>query len=324
MAKKRIISGLRPTGKMHLGNYLGTVSNWPAYQKDYECFFMVADWHALTTEYPHPEKIKDYTIEMLKDWLALGLEPDQSTIFVQSAVKEHIELYLLLSMFVPLPWLERNPTYKELLAEREDETLKTYGFLGYPVLQAADILIYKANLVPVGVDQLPHIELTREIARRFNFLYQNFFPIPEPKLTQVPKLIGTDGRKMSKSYQNCIYLSDEPEELKVKIKSMITDPARKRRFDQGHPEVCSIFQYHLIFNLPQTEEIRTDCESAKIGCTDCKNNLLQIIIEHLAPFREKRKALLNQEIKEIMAEGNCKAQKYAQQTLAEVKEIMKF
>lgn len=324
MLKKRIVSGLRPTGKMHLGNFLGTVSNWLDYQENYNCFFMIADWHALTTEYKQPQKIKNFSLEMLKDWLSLGINPEKSTIFIQSEVRAHLQLYLLLSMITPLPWLERNPTYKDLLTERKDEDLRTFGFLGYPVLQAADILIYKANIVPIGLDQLPHIELTREIAKRFNFLYKEIFPLPEHKLTEIPKLIGTDGRKMSKSYDNCIYLSDEPDDLKKKIKNMITDPARIKKSDLGHPNVCSVFQYQQIFNKNNILQIKQDCENANIGCINCKENLASIIINFFADFREKRKEIKLEKIKEIIEYGNSKANQEAEKVLKEINEIIQF
>ncbi|MFH1613184.1 MAG: tryptophan--tRNA ligase [bacterium] len=324
MLKKIIVSGLRPTGKMHLGNFLGTVSNWFDYQKDYKCFFMIADWHALTTEYKQPQKIKSLSLEMLKDWLSLGINPEKSTIFIQSQVKAHLQLYFLLSMITPLPWLERNPTYKDLLTERKDEDLRTFGFLGYPVLQAADILIYKANIVPVGLDQLPHIELTREIAKRFNFLYKEIFPLPESKLTETSKLLGIDGRKMSKSYNNCIYLSDEPKDLKKKIKNMITDPARIKKSDLGHPDVCSVFQYQQIFNKYNVLQIKQECENATIGCVDCKENIASIIINFFAEFREIRKEIKLEQIEEIIEHGNSKAQKEAEKVLKEVNEVMQF
>jgi len=228
-AKKRILSGMRPTGKLHLGNFYGALYNWVSLQEDYECFYFVADWHAMTTEYEDAQEIRNYIPEMLMDWLAVGLDPEKSTLFVQSALPEHAELYLIFAMFTPVPWLERNPTYKDQVQELAHKDLATYGFLGYPVLQAADILMYKAHGVPVGVDQVPHVEMTREIARRFNHFYQPIFPEPEALLTEIPKLTGTDGRKMSKSYNNCIYLSDTPEVIATKVRGMVTDTQRPFR-----------------------------------------------------------------------------------------------
>ena len=253
---KRILSGMRPTGKLHLGNYYGALYNWVRLQKDYECFYFVADWHALTTEYENAGNISGYIPEMLMDWLAVGLDPDKSTLFVQSALPEHAELYLIFGMFTPVPWLERNPTYKDQVQELSHKDLATYGFLGYPVLQAADILMYKAQGVPVGVDQVPHVEMTREIARRFNNFYQPIFPEPEALLTEVPKLTGTDGRKMSKSYDNCIYLSDPLEVVGKKVRAMVTDTQRPFRKDPGEPDRCLAFPFHRL-NLP-TEQARRD------------------------------------------------------------------
>ena len=246
MAHKRVLSGMRPSGKLHLGHFHGVLENWLRLQKEHECLFFVADWHALTTEYNNPSNIQDNIKEMVIDWLSCGIDPDKSTIFLQSAVKEHAELHLLLSMITPLSWLERNPTYKEQLEEVKDKDLHTYGFLGYPVLQTADIIIYKADMVPVGIDQAPHLELSREITRRFNFLYGKIFPEPQTLLTETPKLLGTDGRKMSKSYNNAIFLSDPPAVIEKKILPMMTDPARQRRTDKGNPELCPVYFLHKI------------------------------------------------------------------------------
>src|SRR5512145_3430187 len=240
---------MRPTGRLHLGNLHGALANWVNLQEsgDYDCFYFVADWHAITSEYNSTDCIKDNGVNMVVDWLAAGLDPQKSTLFVQSAVKEHAELFLLLSMITPLAWLQRNPTYKEMQAELTSKDLSTFGFLGYPVLQASDIIMYKAYGVPVGVDQLPHVELTREIARRFNFLYREVFPVPEPLLTEVPKLLGIDGRKMSKSYDNAIYICDEGDELKTKVSSMFTDPQRMRRKDPGNPDICNVYSFHQLY-----------------------------------------------------------------------------
>jgi len=326
---KRILSGMRPTGKLHLGNLHGALGNWVELQNSgkYDCFYFVADWHALTSEYSTTENIKDNTINMLIDWLSVGLDPHKSTLFVQSAIKEHAELFLLLSMITPLPWLERNPTYKEMKAELTSKDLSTFGFLGYPVLQAADIIMYKAYGVPVGVDQLPHVELTREIARRFNFLYREIFPIPEPLLTSVPKLLGMDGRKMSKSYDNSIYISDRGEVLQTKVSSMFTDPQRMRKKDPGNPEICNVFTFHGLYSDEETvKEIDAGCRKAAIGCTDCKKMLARRIAAELAPIHERMDYYTNHmnEIHEIIAEGNRKAERIAGQTLEEVRAAVKI
>mgnify|MGYP001452984537 FL=1 len=329
MVLKRILSGMRPTGKLHLGNLHGALGNWVDLQNSgkYDCFYFVADWHALTSEYSTTENIKDNTINMLIDWLSVGLDPQKSTLFVQSAIKEHAELFLLLSMITPLPWLERNPTYKEMKAELTGKDLSTFGFLGYPVLQAADIIMYKAYGVPVGVDQLPHVELTREIARRFNFLYREIFPIPEPLLTSVPKLLGIDGRKMSKSYDNSIYISDRGEVLQTKVSSMFTDPQRMRKKDPGNPEICNVFTFHGLYSDEETvKEIDAGCRKATIGCTDCKKMLARRIAAELAPIHERMDYYTNHmnEIHEIIAEGNRKAERIAGQTLEEVRTAVKI
>jgi tryptophanyl-tRNA synthetase len=329
LALKRILSGMRPTGKLHLGNLHGALGNWVELQNSgrYDCFYFVADWHAFTSEYSTTEGIKDNTVNMVIDWLACGLDPQKSTIFVQSAIKEHAELFLLLSMITPLSWLERNPTYKEMKEELANKDLSTFGFLGYPVLQAADIIIYKAYGVPVGVDQLPHVELTREIARRFNFLYQEIFPIPEPLLTSVPKLLGIDGRKMSKSYNNSIYISDHGKVLQEKVSSMFTDPQRKRKSDPGNPDICNVFNFHGLYSNPDmVKGIDTSCRKAAIGCTDCKKMLAQHIAEALAPVHERRDYYVNHmnEINGIIAEGNKKAAKIACRTMEEVRAAVKI
>jgi tryptophanyl-tRNA synthetase len=325
--KKRILSGMRPTGKLHLGNYYGALYNWVTLQKDYECFYFVADWHALTTEYEDAGNIRDYIPEMLMDWLAAGLDPEKSTFFVQSALPEHAELYLIFGMFTPVPWLERNPTYKDQVQELAHKDLATYGFLGYPVLQAADILMYKAHGVPVGVDQVPHVEMTREIARRFNHLYQPIFPEPEALLTEMPKLTGTDGRKMSKSYDNCIYLSDTTEVMAQKVRGMVTDTQRPYRKDPGEPDRCLAFPFHRL-NLPQEklDEIMVECRAAKLGCVDCKKMLAEALLANLAPIQDRRHYYENhpEEVKEILLTGNARARATARQTMAEVREAIAF
>jgi tryptophanyl-tRNA synthetase len=326
---KRILSGMRPTGKLHLGHLHGALGNWVELQNSgkYDCFYFVADWHALTSDYSTTEGIRDSAINMVVDWLSVGLDPQKSTLFVQSAIKEHAELFLLLSMITPLAWLERNPTYKEMKAELASKDLSTFGFLGYPVLQAADIIMYKAYGVPVGVDQLPHVELTREIARRFNFLYKEIFPIPEPLLTSVPKLLGIDGRKMSKSYDNSICISDRGKVLLSKVSSMFTDPQRMRKSDPGNPEICNVFTFHGLYSkLENVKEIDANCRTAAIGCTDCKKMLAQRIAEELAPIHERMDYYTNHmdEIDSIIAAGNKKATQIACQTMEEVRAAVKI
>ncbi len=318
---------MRPTGRLHLGNYFGALYNWVKLQQDYECFYFVADWHALTTEYEDAANIRDYIPEMLMDWLAVGLDPDKSTLFVQSALPEHAELFLIFGMFTPVPWLERNPTYKDQVVELSHKDLATYGFLGYPVLQAADILMYKAHGVPVGVDQVPHVEMTREIARRFNHFYRPIFPEPEALLTEVPKLTGTDGRKMSKSYDNCIYLSDTLEVVAQKVRAMVTDTQRPFRKDPGEPDRCLAFPFHRL-NLPQEklDEIMVECRAAKLGCVDCKKMLADALLANLAPIQERRHYYENHpdEVKEILMTGNARARRTARRTMAEVREALAF
>jgi len=324
MVRKRILSGMRPSGRLHLGHLVGALANWAALQDEYECFYMVADWHALTTEYENPSEIKNNIREMVIDWISSGLDPKKSTMFVQSHVLEHAELHLLLSMFIPLSWLERCPTYKQQQQELKDRNLSTYGFLGYPVLQAADILVYKAEAVPVGEDQLPHLELCREIARRFNFLYKETFPEPQALLTKVPKLLGTDGRKMSKSYDNSIFLSDPPELIREKVGSMVTDPSRIRTNDPGHPDICTVYGLHTIFSSPKIDSIIADCKSGKIGCVACKRILSEALIKKLKPIQDKRKRLEAnpEEIAEILENGRLKAQKITRETLKEVRKAV--
>ena len=315
---------MRPTDRLHLGNLLGALENWKRLQEQHRCFFMIADWHALTTEYADPKTLKENVRQVAIDFLAAGLDPEKATIFVQSAVPEHAELHLALSMIVPIPWLERNPTYKEQLEEVKGKDLRTYGFLGYPVLQAADIMLYKANLVPVGVDQVPHLEIAREIARRFNCLYAPVFPEPQAQLTVVPKLPGTDGRKMSKSYGNAIYLSDGIATVRKKVMSMVTDPARIRREDKGHPEVCPVYAFQQIYNGPEEERIAEECRGAKIGCVDCKSFLAEGLLRAMGPVQEKRREVESESgmSDEILAEGNKKARAVAQTTMQEVKEAI--
>jgi tryptophanyl-tRNA synthetase len=320
---------MRPTGKLHLGNLHGALSNWIALQNrgDYDCYYFVADWHALTSDYASTGEIRQNTIDMAIDWLSAGLDPGKSTLFIQSSVKEHAELYLLLCMITPLAWLERNPTYKEMKEELASKDLSTFGFLGYPVLQAADIIMYKAYGVPVGVDQLPHVELTREIARRFNFLYGELFPVPEPLLTEVPKLLGIDGRKMSKSYDNAIFMGDCGEALARKVAAMFTDPQRQRRSDPGRPELCNVFTFHQLYSSQQIiEEIPPACRSAAIGCIECKKRLAAAIAEGMRPVHERRDHYLNhpEEVRAVIEDGNVRASRIARDTLAEVRDRMKI
>ena len=322
MDKKTILSGMRPTGPLHIGHLLGALKNWKKLQDEgYNCFYMIADYHALSTEYASSERIKEYVLEVSLDFLISGLDPEKSTIFIQSEVYQHSELNLIFSMITPIPWLERNPVYKEQIQQIKGKDLHTYGFLGYPVLQAVDILIYKANYVPIGVDQLPHLELTREIARRFNYLYGETFPVPEPLLTETPKIPGTDGRKMSKSYGNCIYLKDEEEVIKEKVSKMFTDPKRIYKKDPGHPETCPVFAYQKIFNEKRAGEIEKECKNAKIGCTECKKELGEVLSLFLKPMREKRKEMEKdkENLWKILKKGSEKAKEVAEKTMDEVK-----
>lgn len=327
MKKKIILSGIRPTGKLHLGHWVGALSNWNKLQKEYKCFFMVADWHALMGEYKNPSIIKESLLDNVSDWLAYGLDPKKGVIFIQSEVPEHLELHMILSTLVPLGWLFRCPTFKEQQVQLKDKDINTHAFLGYPILQAADILLYKANFVPVGEDQLPHLELCREIVRRFHFIYKRkIFIEPKALLTSVPRFLGLDGRKMSKSYNNCIELSEEPESLKAKVLSMFTDPARKRRNDPGHPDVCNVFDYYSIFAPEEKARVSKECKGAKRGCRECKEQLLKILEAFIAPKREKKQKILKKKnyLKDILNEGRKKAEKAAAETINEVKEALKI
>lgn len=320
-----IVSGARPTGLLHLGHLHGALRNWVGLQDDYRCFFFVADWHALTTDYQSPDGISDGTRAMVAEWLSVGLDPARCTIFRQSDIKEHAELHLLLSMLTPVSWLERNPTYKEQMTELKERDLSTYGFLGYPVLQAADIIMYKAHRVPVGVDQAPHVELTREIVRRFNSFYGPVFPEPEVLLTETQRLPGLDGRKMSKSYGNSVLLSDSPETIDRKLSRMVTDTARARRTDPGEPEKCPAFNLHKIYCTPEEiQEVSEGCRSAGIGCLDCKKVMIRHVVDDLAPFREKKAYYDNRpdDIRDVIAEGNHVAGEQAEATMSEVRSAL--
>jgi len=324
--RPRILSGMRPTGRLHLGNYLGALQNWVALQDSSENFHMVADWHALTTDYEHTDQILPNTLEMVADWLAAGIDPEKSPVFVQSRVKEHAELHLLFSMLVTTSRLERNPTVKDQARDLELEDRLSYGHLGYPVLQAADILLYKANLVPVGEDQVPHVEMTREIARKFNSLYGEVFPVPEPKLTRFPRVPGLDGRRMSKSLGNTILLSDTPEEIAAKVKTAYTDPKKIRLTDPGNPDGCVVFAYHRAFNAANAPGIDLACREGRLGCVADKRDLSSVLAEQLAPIRERRKELEAhpERVVEALRDGEAKARAVAQETMREVREAMKI
>src|SRR5207248_2221150 len=328
--RKRVLSGMRPTGKLHLGNYVGALQNWVGMQDQYECYFCVVDWHALTTDYADTSKVKENSLEVVFDWLAAGLDPEKSVIFMQSHVPAHAELHLLLSMITPLGWLERVPTYKEQRENIKEKDLGTYGFLGYPVLQSADILIYKADFVPVGEDQVPHVELTREIARRFNLFYGKrtyVFPEPQPLLTPAAKLPGTDGRKMSKSYGNTIMLTDPEPVVRQKLKTMVTDPARVRRSDPGNPDVCPVGDLHKIFSDRETNaKVDVGCRSAGIGCIECKSWAADSLVQVLKPMQELRKKYEDNPrlAWDILEAGSDRARKVASTTMNEVREAMKM
>ena len=325
--KKRILSGMRPTGPLHLGNYFGALANWVDMQDTYDCFFFIADWHALTSQYEETGGIRGHIRDLIIDWLSAGLSPEKCTLFVQSHIKEHAELFLILSMITPVPWLERNPTYKEQILQLSNKDLSTFGFLGYPVLQAADIIMYKANGVPVGIDQVPHVEITREIARRFNFFYGEVFPEPDAILTETPKILGIDRRKMSKSYDNAIYLSDGPEVVASKVMMMITDPQRMRRSDPGDPDVCNVFAFHKIYTDPeQVQRIDKACRSAQIGCVECKKIMAENLIRGLGPIREKRAYYEERPelVDTLLTQGAEKARAVARQTMEEVRTAVKI
>jgi len=327
MNKKRIVSGMRPTGKLHLGHYHGVLSNWLKLQEEFECFFFAADWHSLTTEYENTDGIVENTYEMVLDWLAFGIDTKKSTVFLQSRVPQHAELNLILSMITPVSWLERNPTYKEMRENLSTKDLSTFGFLGYPVLMASDIILYKATRVPVGQDQLPHLEITREITRRYNYLYGEVFPEPVALLTETPKVLGIDGRKMSKSYGNAIFLSETAEETSKKIMSMVTDTQRPRRTDPGEPDRCVAFTLHRLYT-PEDEQARIvkECRGAEIGCVDCKKILAGNVVRELAPFREKRAELASQPelVRQVLEEGNLHASTEAAKTMLEVRKAIKL
>lgn len=326
MGKGTMLSGMRPTGALHLGNYFGALENWVTLQNEYDCYFFVADWHALTTGYEDTSELKTNIDDIIIDWISAGLDPEKCTIFLQSSIKEHAELHLLFSMSTPLSWLYRCPTYKDQLSQLKEKNITTYGFLGYPCLQAADILMYKPDAVPVGEDQVPHVELTREMARRFNHLFGEVFPEPAAKLTKAKVLPGTDGRKMSKSYNNTIALKDDPETVRKKVMSMVTDPARIKKDDPGHPEVCTVFAFHKVFNEEGVQEIESLCRAGKIGCVQCKKILAEKMALTLTPIYERRQELSAKTgyIREVINNGNENARKIAQQTMIDVRRAMKI
>ncbi len=329
--KGRIFSGMRPTGKLHIGHWLGALQNWAKLQHEFECVFGIVDWHALAGGgWAKREQLRENIYEMAIDWLTLGIDPEVAPIIVQSQMKQHAELHVVLSMIVPTPWLIRNPAVKEQardlgLIESDEDMIKIdYGYLGYPVLQAADIMVYKATHVPVGEDQVPHIELTREIARRFNHIFGETFPEPKALLTPTPRLLGTDNRKMSKSYNNSIYIADAPDTIQQQVKTMITDPQKLRKNDPGRPDVCNVFSYHKIFNDGETTEIRRTCESGELGCVACKKNLANKITDSLQTFREERVRWekSRDEIDRIFKKGAEKAQEITEATMKEVRQAV--
>jgi tryptophanyl-tRNA synthetase len=324
--REKVLSGMRPTGRLHLGHYFGALKNWVALQNECDCYYMLSDWHALTTDYVDTSKVKKNALEMVADWITAGIEPDKAVIFKQSKVPQHSELFLILSMITPLRWLDRCPTYKEQIKEIKNKDLNNYGFLGYPVLMMADILLYKANIVPVGEDQLPHLELTREIVRRFNNFYGNILVEPKEKLTKAAKLPGLDGRKMSKSYGNSIFLTEEDDVLREKIKSMFTDPLKVKKDDPGHPDGCVVFAFHEIFNKEHNKR-KEECEAGgSVGCVICKRQLMEILSEFMRPLVEKRKTVIAEKVylEKIIDMGTQKAIETAQQTMTEIRWALKF
>lgn len=327
--KKRVLSGMRPTGPLHIGHLVGALKNWASLQEEYDCYFMIADWHALMSEYEDPKLTHQYTFEMFIDWLSCGIDTSKSVVFMQSNIPQHLELAMAFSLFTPLGWLERNPTYKEQLREIKGRTLTTYAFLGYPILQAADIALYKAEVVPVGADQLAHLELTREILRRFHSLYgKKIFREPEALLTETPKLLGLDNRKMSKSYNNYIAIGEDPDAIRKKVQTMITDPKRIKLKDKGHPKVCNVFSYYKVFApAEKAKEVEQWCKNALKGCAECKKEMAEILIEYLEPIRKKRKWLEEKpEERVVQPWSDCltKAHGIAEETMVEVKDNLHF
>lgn len=328
MDTKRIVSGIRPTGDLHIGHYLGVLKNWVSLQDEYQCFYFIADWHALTSEYKDPSVIRQSARDMVVIWLSVGLDPEKSVLFRQSDIREHAELFTLLSMITPVSWLERNPTYKEMKEELREKDLSTFGFLGYPVLQAADIVIYHADRVPIGEDQLPHLELTREIVRRFNYLYGGEI-LKEPKeiLTEAPRVPGLDGRKMSKSYGNAIFIAETEETLKPKVMQMLTDIKRMRKSDPGEPRDCNLYPFHeFVTDEAKREEILAGCRSAQWGCVDCKKVLIKNLVAEFSPVWEKIGYYKGHEslVDDILKAGCERATRESELTMARVREAMKL
>lgn len=323
--KKKVLSGMRPTGRLHLGHYFGALKNWIRLQDEYECYYMSADWHALTTDYADTSKINENTFEMVADWITAGVNPEKSVIFKQSEVSQHGELFLILSMITPLGWLYRCPTYKEQLSEIKNKDLNNFGFLGYPVLQAADILLYKADLVPVGEDQLAHLELTREIARRFNNFYGSFLTEPQAMLAKSARVPGTDARKMSKSYGNSVLLGENDDGIKKKVQEMYTDPLKIRKDDPGHPQGCVVFAFHKIFN-ENYKEREAECKAGSVGCVFCKRQLIDALSAFMKPLSEKRAKLMGDKayLEKIIKEGSRKARETAAETMSHIRKALKF
>jgi len=320
----RVVSGMRPTGSLHLGHYFGVIKNWLELQKENECFFFAADWHALSTKYEDKLSLKDLSLDLVKTWLACGINPEKSTIFIQSDIKEHSELYLVLNMITPVNWLERNPSYKDLMTQKEFKDKNMAGFLTYPVLQAADIIMYDANIVPIGEDQKPHLELAREIVRRFHYLFDcNIFTEPKDLLTETSKLLGLDGRKMSKSYNNSIYLDESSENIWAKVRSAKTDTNRIKKTDPGNPEVCVVWDYHKIFSDKETQDkIYSECKAGSIGCMQCKKECAKNIDEFITPIREKKESLSDEFVKEVIKQGENKAKKIAEEKMQKVNKVI--
>ncbi|MDR1952010.1 MAG: tryptophan--tRNA ligase [Elusimicrobiota bacterium] len=323
--KKIILSGMRPTGRLHIGHYFGALKNWSALQDEYECFYMSADWHALTSDYADTSHIDENSIEMIADWITAGIDPQKSVLFKQSKVAAHSELFLILSMITPLGWLYRCPTYKEQQNEITNKDLSGYGFLGYPVLQAADILLYKADTVPVGEDQLAHIEFTRELVRRFNNFYGNVLVEPQAKLTKTARVPGIDGRKMSKSYGNSILLGEDEDSLKKKVWDMFTDPQKIKKDDIGHPEGCVVFAFYEIFNSDSLKK-KSECKAGSIGCMSCKKEVFEYLIEFMKPLSVKRKEIMADKgyLEKVLNEGNKKANEVSQETMRQIRKALKF
>ncbi len=328
MSKARVVSGMRPTGDLHIGHYYGALKNWIDMQNDYDCYYFVADWHALTTNYQSPENIKASSKSLILDWLSVGIDINKSTVYLQSSNKFIAELYLLLGMVTPVSWLERCPTYKDVLQELNDKDINNYGFLGYPVLMTADVVILDAQYVPVGVDQVPHLELSREIVRRFNYLYsENIFVEPQAKLTSTPKLLGLDGRKMSKSYNNSILLNEDLKNIEPKIKQMITDPKRIRKTDAGDPKVCPVYDYHKLLSTDSEKEYIVDgCTKALIGCIECKLILSKHVIEFLEPIKERRRVFETDidDIEVFLSSSQTKVNDMSEQLVEKVRKVLKI